>query len=205
MFERTLYTEIQNGVDAIVADPTLLDFPLQQLEAAELVRAKAYWAANPPRAWHGYARDDAPFPLYAIVLGNEQERQDLLDDFAGQFDDDDDPATDPIELGERVMEVRFDVYVYAENAIACLWLYYALRDILLRAQPALRTAGLDDMHFTGAELMPLPGQMPDNMFTRVWQVSGIYELCWKRSIPGYANSVDVHHEDAQGGIVPVGV
>ena len=94
MIQRLLYTALTRGLDAIKADPTILDdlfLENYELTQTEVDGIKVFFAAKPPTVVHGYARSDQEPPLYSIILAAEREADAVMGDEAGIVDDEDDP------------------------------------------------------------------------------------------------------------------
>jgi hypothetical protein len=126
---------------------------------------------KPPTVVMGYPRvDTARFPCISIVLESEQENEGALDHFMGHSLMEDNPKR-PEEFVGAMFDQTFGVYIYAEHPDVCLYLYHFAKLILLGSHEVLEGCGIIDPEFSGGELAPDEGYLPENMFVRVLKVS----------------------------------
>ena len=76
-----------------------------------------------------------------------------------------------IDVHSRRWEHRFDLFVYANNADVCSWLYGYLKETCLRARSAWVQADLDEIQLSGAELAPDPRYLPADIYVRRFSIS----------------------------------
>lgn len=209
--ERVIFTLIQMGVDAIVADTALIDRIIgDDVAAAELTKAKALFASNPPTVLHGYPRVGVPFPCFALTLAEDAPLQQYVGQGEEALLDDDDEI-----LGNQFKDrVRgsFTIFVISENPDWTTWLYRILRRILKVGTNYLIDNRLDDPLISGADLMPDPRYTPEATYVRRLTVTVEYEDRWDDT-DGLWDAIyggteergtlgDIAHEDVGGGIHP---
>ena len=93
MIQRLLYKALVNGMDAIKADPTILEdlfLANYELDVTEVEGIKKFFAAKPPTIVHGYARTDQEPPVISILLAGEREADSVIGDEAGDVMDSED-------------------------------------------------------------------------------------------------------------------
>lgn len=168
MIQRLIYTALRNGLDAIAANPLLLeDLFVQQfaLDADEIEHIKQVFATTPPDVVHGYARSDNTFPLYAITLADEHEAETFINDSAGQCIDSESQYYQ-MDLTTAVWEHTYHVHCYAEHPDVCSYIYEAAKSILLLAHPYFTDNHVFEQSFSGLELAPDPRYVPEHLFLR---------------------------------------
>lgn len=126
---------------------------------------------KPPTIYLGYPRaDTSRFPCASVVLESEKESDAALDHFIGRFQ-----PEEKQDLAEEFLGAMFDqtygIYIYAEHPDVCLYNYHLAKFILLGAHEVLEGCGIIDPEFSGGELAPDEGFLPENMFVRVLRVS----------------------------------
>ena len=183
--ERILLTVMQTGVNAITSDTDLLDEILGEvLDVTELAKVKTLWASNPPSVIQGYAREDSPFPVYALTLGNDQIQQDYIGLGEQAFIDDALPTLGS-QVGDFTRRRRntgaFNVWVWASHPDIVAYWYRVLRRVFNAGIPTLIANGLDDPVLTGTELMPDPNLTPENLFNRRLTITVEYNEVWSVS------------------------
>tara|TARA_R110002126_G_scaffold36707_19_gene111399 strand:+ start:423 stop:1139 length:717 start_codon:yes stop_codon:yes gene_type:complete len=177
--EQTIKTLLETGIATIVADPTLLDGIWTGLDPADLTRLKSVWATNPPTVVSGFAREGAPFPLFAITLAGDNPNADYLGLGEHWVDLDDDDVFDSGELTGVVRTTgSFGVYVYAHHADVCAAYYRVARFVFNVGRKALIQAGLQEPQMTGVELRPDARYTPDNLYVRQLTLTVEYEERW---------------------------
>lgn len=126
---------------------------------------------KPPTVVQGYPRANAArFPCWSIVLEDEKEAEGALGHFIGRYQ-----PEESTDLAEEFLGAMFDqtygIYVYAEHPDVCGYLYHLAKFILLGSHETLEECGIIDPEFSGGELAPDEGYLPENMFVRVLRVS----------------------------------
>lgn len=125
---------------------------------------------QPPTITLGYPRTTAIFPMISVVMESENEDTEAMGAYLGQTQE----AEGQVEAREYVgtmFESTFGVYVYAEHPDVCIYLYNYVKGVLLGAHEVMLACGLIDPHFSGGDLAPDEGYLPENMFVRVLRVS----------------------------------
>lgn len=187
MVERLLHTIISAGLAYFTADARRLEEYLTRelhLGAEEAGHIRTYFeldpetsdqAGGPPHIIHSFPRASGPFPCYAIILVSDSIKQKYLGDDLGEGDDeatlDEDDQTDldgdeGVAIGHAI-DYRYDLNTYVfDLPVVCVAYYHLLRHIILGNIPAFHAAGLQNVEFTGNDLLPDPRYMPDNLWIR---------------------------------------
>lgn len=213
--QRIVLEVLRVGVAAVSANTAVLDPILEDLTAAELTKAKAFWTSHPPTVVQSFARfGDTPFPIVALTLAADGTTQDFL----GQGDmallDDDD-----FTIGSEFRSLdtaTFTIFVYAEHPDVVVWYYKVIKRILKMGFLRMVNAGLHDPTMDGADVQPDPRYIPENVFIRRVSLKVEYEDIWNNSDSLWialngdpedflsdAGSVTIAHEDADGGFQPI--
>lgn len=206
MIQRYLFTAIKTGLDAVVADPTILDTIFQEqyaLSDTEMDAIKTKFAADPPNVKHGFARSDDVFPLVAIILVDDAEGEVVLaDDFGmiGDEEEDEDDENYGAEVLGSLWSASFQFLCYAEHSDVVLYLYELVKDILFTALPYFQTVGIHKLGISGADLMLDPRYVPAHLFGRRVTFRCRYEFSHldKGSKLGKAFAVAGIHIDSSG-------
>lgn len=143
----------------------------------ELAKIRALWASNPPSVVQGFARENSPFPLFAVTLGRDVPVQDYIGQSISDAIAEAEITGQPARFGRRVGGA-FNVYVYAQHPDTVVWNYRIARHILSVATPRLIRAGLQEPQLSGADLMPEPKYTPDNLYVRRLSVEVEYNEAW---------------------------
>jgi hypothetical protein len=127
---------------------------------------------KPPTVVGGYPRvDTARFPCVSIVLLDEKESEPgALDHLVGSTLSEDKP-TEAEEFIGAMFDQTFGIFVYAENPDVCIYLYHLVKLLLLGSHELLEACGIIDPEYSGGEMAPDEGYLPENMFVRVLKVS----------------------------------
>lgn len=168
MIQRLLYTAMIRGLDAIKADPTILDdlfLNNYELGQTEVDGIKTFFAAKPPTVVHGYARSDQEPPLYSIILASEREADAVLGDEAGIIEDDQDPDFGADQY-TALWEHTFNLMCITEHPDVCTYLYEVAKAIILQAKPTFIPFGVYGLTLSGQDLAPDPRYMPEHFFVR---------------------------------------
>lgn len=120
---------------------------------------------QPPVTRLGYPRTSATFPCFAIIMERDTMDQEALGKYLGQTRPD-----DPIESAEEYVGSMFEqvygIFIFAEHPDVCLYLYHFAKAVLLGSHVTLQECGIIDPQYEGAEMMPQPDYLPENMFVR---------------------------------------
>lgn len=205
MIERYLYQILDAGITAISEDPTLLDLVFEQYELSrtEMDQIQTLWTAKPPHVKHQFARTDDTFPLYAIVLQQENEADLYLDNYAGMVEDteDEDFASD---IKSSIWQHQFQILTYTQHPDHTLYLYEVAKSIFLAAD--LQSAGLFQFQFSGSDLSPAVAYLPDHLFARQFTIAARREFqrIDRASRLGKAFQIRGIHVDKSGSSSDVG-
>jgi len=179
MIERLLFTALYDGIAELTANPTRLEQIFQTyhgLSATETASIRKVFEAKPPNVIHSYAREDSKFPLFAIVLNNEQETTKVLSDFGGFVDPD---AVEAMyaetgaaeDLEDRAITTTFfrhvyDILIYTNHPDVTIYYYELMKYFLMRARDFFREHRLYDLTLSGGDLTPDRQYLPAYLFTR---------------------------------------
>lgn len=174
MLHRYIYGVLQDGVQAFVDNPSLLDDLFRweyNLEDEEIHTIKEYFAKYPPNVATGYMRRDSKFPCITIVLGGETEAEQVMDRYMGRVDPDD-PMTehDGEEIAGSIWQYVFHVFVYTEHPDVTEYYYEVVKSILQLAHEQLTDYGVFDIVLSGMDLAPDIQYLPEHLFVRQLQI-----------------------------------
>jgi hypothetical protein len=205
VIERVLFDVITAGIAALKANPGAIaaffarDSIISVEEAAAL--EDLFLNKETPTVIHGYARENAKFPVYAITLGSESESQSFLGDEGGFIDDPEDEDHGADEFA-AIFAYQFNLMVYAQHPDVVLAYYQLLKEIIVNGFPTFKANGLFDLRFSGADMAPDPSWVPAGLFVRraTLSCSREYTQPWPSSKLGRAWQVSGIHIDAQGDV-----
>jgi len=208
MIQRLLYKALVSGLDAIKADPSILDDLFRknfELDDTEVAGIQAFFAAKPPTVVHGYARTDQTTPVISILLAGEREADAVIGDEAGNVLDELDEdfgATQYTALWEHT----FHIVCITEHPDVCQYIYEVVKAIILQAKPTFIPYGVYGLTLSGADLAPDPRYMPEHFFIRQLAVSCRAEFLTvaKDTKLGKAFRVSGIHVDKSGSPSDVG-
>ncbi len=206
MIQRFLFDVLSSGLAAIQADLDLLDDVFNQygLSAKELGEIKTWFKDNPPLVKHQYARTDDTFPLYSIVLSNEEETDLFIGNDGGlQVLDDDDPDRG-VDVKSSIWQHTFHILCYSEHPDGTTYLYEVAKAIFLTAD--LADCGLHTAYFSGMDLSPATPYIPSHLFARIFAIRAQREFERKdrTTAIGKAYKVGGIHVDRTGSPSDVG-
>jgi hypothetical protein len=209
--ERLFYTALQAGLAYFTSDADRFELFLIQehgLTAAEAARMRTYFEYNPvegepggpPNIIHGYPRTSGPFPCWAIILQADRNRQRMLGNDAGLFDDldsdtdlDGNVAVPNVQIVDNQIQVWTCVPDLPDVGVVY---YHLLRHIMFDNLEAMQKAPyyLQNIEFSGADINPMQQNLPENMWLRVLNVSFMTEEAgWETA--GAVASIDGAYVD----------
>lgn len=206
MIQRYLYTAIQTGIDAIAADPTILDNLFQKqysLPDTEMAAIKTSFIDNPVTVSHGYARTSDSFPRIAIILASESDEIYLSDDVGqigeGDLDDEDDEEFGANITGSMWTAV-FQLLCYAEHPDVALYLYELTKDVMFASSSYFDSVALQKLGMSGGDLGLDARYEPLHLFVRQVTFRCRYEFTHvdRASRLGKAFAVAGIHIDSSG-------
>lgn len=179
MIERLIYTALKDGISDLEADPDRLELIFKEyygLSDTEVAKIKEYFIANPPNVIHNYARENNEFPLYAIILQNENETVKVLNDFGGMVDLDDarfmgDASLAGADFSGSIFSYSYDIITYAKLPDVALYYYYLAKYFMIKERPFFVENSLFDLNLGGSDLAPDPRYMPAFLFARTLRFS----------------------------------
>lgn len=201
--ERAIKRVLEAAIQPYLDSPALFKAFLidEGLDEDEADGAATYIEANPPHVNLGYPRQNSSFPYVAITVGQETTAQDWLGEDAETLDDDGEYYTDddgnPVDHYERRWDHRFDIYLYTDNADTCSWYYALLRRVLMQARPVFQAAPyhLDEITYSGAELVPDARYLPTNIYTRRLSMQCRSDQAYELSTQRGTSIVGAHVDD----------
>lgn len=219
MIERLIFKALSRGIEALTANPEALVqfFCDRGLEETEARKIKEVWQKDPPSVIHNYPRNDSTFPLFAVVLGNENETIKALDDFVGFVD---------AEMAEQINNAllrgtvlsgsiythQHYVMVYTEHPDVTIYYYLLAKYFLTQQRDFFKENGLLDMALSGNDMKPDPGYAPEWLFVRRLVMSSKKEMFIldNEKFPTLSSQITgpfVNNPDAEGGdvILPPGI
>ena len=212
MIQRFLKKILEDGVNAIVADVNLIDdiFKQYDMEQSEIEEIKTWWKLKTPTVKHQYGRADDEFPLFSIVLGNEEETDlwigndgVLVATDGSGFIDTDDPDFGA-DLKSSIWQHTYQILCYSEHPDGTLYMYEIAKAIFISAD--LDDCGFHSAHFSGMDLAPDVRFIPENLFARILVIRGKreFERISRTAKLGKAFKVGGVHIDKSGSPSDVG-
>jgi len=168
MIERLVFRAITDGIARLKADPDeLLSFFECEalLEKKEATEIRDYFLANTPSVIHGYARADAKFPLYAIMVTAESQSDKFIGDEGGFMDDPADPEFGTDELAS-IWDYTLNIVCYSQHPDVTLYNFQLLKNIMAAALPFFKNDDYFDITLSGADMAPDSATMPAGLFLR---------------------------------------
>lgn len=190
--ERIIYKILKNAVDYYITKPELFEQFLIDggLDVDEAANQKDFFISHQPNVIHGYARQGDNFPIWAITLGGESNDQDYLGEDASCIDEDEETYLDengnPIDMHIRRWSHSFQVWTITDHPDVTLYYYYFCKKILQESKSLFQDEGIDEITFSGAELVPDPKYLPDSIFVRQLIIN--------------LKSDDIYHETVRPGV-----
>ena len=174
MIQRHLYTAIKAGIEAVAADPTILDNLFQEqysLSNTEMAAIKTSFVSDPVTVSHGYARTADSFPRISIVLIDDNESDPYLGDDAGMIGDDEEDDEDPDEdygadVTGSLWTATFQLMCYADHPDVTIYMYELTKDIMFAALPYLKSVGIQKLNISGGDLALDARYIPAHLFAR---------------------------------------
>lgn len=204
MIERIIYDGLTAGVAHYRDTPGAISHAFQTPplflppeEAAAL--ETLFRNKQTPTVHMGYPRVDAVFPAYFITLGAESESKRFLGDDGGQILDREDPDFGADEYA-AVFNYQFNLLVFAQHPDVVLAYYQLLKRMVIDYLPTLKSNGLFDISFSGADMAPDPSWVPAGLFVRraTLSCSREYTQAISSTRVGRAWKVQSIHIDAAG-------
>lgn len=208
MIQRYLYTALKTGIDALAADPTILDDLFQEqynLSDTEMAAIRTHFEDNSVTVKHGYARTEDSFPLIAIVLVDDTESEVVLaDDYGmiGDLEEDEGDEDYGAEILGSFWSASFQFLCYDEHPDVTIYLYEVVKNIMFSALPYFESVGVTKLGISGADLMLDPRYVPAHLFGRRVTFRCRYEFSHvdKTSKFGKAFAVGGIHRETEGGV-----
>ena len=171
MVERLLRALLEDSVNQIKDDlPELRRFFNHfygpTVDSDEVEEFVTDFHTRPPKAKLGYARSGAEVPMFAIVLSEDDEKEEFLGQHAGDGIDSD----GAFDYVGSFFDSTYSIYIYASHPIQAAYLYQFAKAVVHSGKIALFNCGVQEVHLSGGELTPDEEYMPENMFVRVLRV-----------------------------------
>jgi hypothetical protein len=175
VIQRFIFRALKQGIDAITADPSLLEIIFEnfELEEGEVDSIIQKWESAPPHVRHGFARSDDTFPLFAVVLVDEHEAETVLSDDGGIVEDPEDPLFGA-DVRVSFWEHNYNILVYSDHPDVTLYWYEVAKSIMLEA--GFFNVGIYDLLLSGADIEPDPNYIPSHLFVRYLSVKANREF-----------------------------
>ena len=201
MIHRFVHNVLTAGVIAITADLSLLDdlFNDYLLTAKEIAMIKTLWGTKPLNVINGYARRDTDFPAVAIVLAGENEAVNFIGDDAPQIEDEEDPYNGA-DVESAIWAHNYHLFIYTGHPDVTAYYYEIVKGILLAGLDTLTEKDCFEYKFSGMDLAPDPGYLPDNLYARqmVFGCQREFQRVDRASLAGKGTSVAGMHVDSSG-------
>lgn len=163
MIERIIYDVLKAGIQWVKDNPSMLETIFTEdmcLPLDEAVKIKDSFVNNPPDVIMNYARRDASFPLWAIILEAENQSMNYLGDF-GFIN----PENNYDEIVQEWTH-NYMVISYAENPDISLYYYQICKWIITGSVRKFTDVGLYSMNLRGSDLAPDGNFLPAGLFGR---------------------------------------
>ena len=179
MIERLIYTALKNGVEELEADPLRLELifgDFYGLSKVEVATIREYFEDNSPSIIHNYARENSPFPLYAIILQGESETTKVLGEYGGMVTFEEaamlgDTGVANADRFGSIFTYNYDIITYAKLPDVALYYYYLAKYFMIRERDFFIENNMFDLNLGGADLAPDPRYMPAYLFGRTLRFS----------------------------------
>lgn len=178
MFERLLFTAIQDGVTEIAGEPRTLTRLFSDLRGLQLPEGESLmdvFRRQPPEVYHQRPIDNANFPAYVIILDSEREFQGFLADDGGVLAEDEIEGLGPAPVISQLYDATFHIQVVGRHADVVLAYYQALKYVLNRQRAFLLENGMLNLVMSGSDIMTAPTYLPAHMFVRRLTLTVRYE------------------------------
>lgn len=219
MIERLIFSALERGIAAVNLDPEAIVrfFCNRDIAKEEAERIRDLWTKCPPNVIHNYPRSDSDFPLFAVVLGGENESIKALDDFGGFVDAETAALLENAQLQGTILRTSiYDhqhfVMVYTEHPDVTIYYYQLAKFFLTRERDFFKENGLLDMALGGNDMKPDAGYAPEWLFVRRLSMSSKKEALMFDDdkfpvVQSQISGAFVNNPDAEGGdvILPPGV
>ena len=205
--DRLIIQALKNGIAVLVADAALFNHLLRGYTADEKARERARFLARTPTVMGAFARTGDKFPLWAVVLGDEQAE----DEFVGQFTEIDTGigTNGSSQLGNSETQ-SIAIWIHCEHPDETRSHHTLAKAIIRSSVLWMIGQGALSVSYGGAhDVTPEENYLPENIFTRmqtwnVLQLAVAYE-----QLPAAHDVVYVHRsplvvDGHTGGVVPVG-
>lgn len=173
MIERLVHQAITEGIALLVDDPTILEEFLREealLGDAEIERVRDTFLEKVPTVFHGYARADAEFPCYAVIVSGDDQTLGFIGDEGDYHDDPDDPDFG-MDVWSSIFEYTVTVVLYTRHPDQTLYYYHLLKHFVIGAEALFKANDFFDQKLSGADMAPDQETMPAGLFARRLTIS----------------------------------
>jgi len=170
--ERVLQEVLKAGFIAIHKDQTLIDELFSTLPQSVRNSIKEYYAGHEVTVRLNFPRDGITFPLVSILSGSDNEATDL--DYLGGFEGAEFDSAYTTRVQALGHALRDDVQVFCmagKDSNAVLWMYYLVKAILMVNMLTLEAHGLQNVTFSGRDVVLREDLFPEFTFARVLGLS----------------------------------
>ncbi len=162
MIERLIRTVLDDGIEHYTDNVLELErhFRVEHRYTTDEVDAvTSVFTTTPPTTVINWPRLDASFPVFAIVIGKDEDAINAFDDYASMIDDDVAEEFGDMSLSGRVArasiaEMTCHVISYAPHPDVCAWNYYISKMIIRRFENVFKEAGFLGLTLSGRDLAP---------------------------------------------------
>lgn len=200
MIERIIFTALKDGIAELISDPSSvkrLFAKLKGLTKTEADKLTDFLRRLPPDVIHNYPREDSKFPLYAIILDDENESQKFLDDFGGIVDEDEasgffgDASLEGVYKRTSIFTSKYNIWTVTDDPDITIAYYQIAKYILGRKRSFLKDLGVLDTQFMGGDLAPNMNYLPAYLFVRRLTLTTMFEEpVFEEPPPSRIRSVD---------------
>lgn len=208
MLNRYIHDILTTAIEAITADPTVLDDIFQgnyELVSEESEAIKTYFEEHGFNVYNGYPRKNTEFPAVNIIMSEEAEVEHVMGDTAGLITDETDPNYGK-ELITSFWDYAYRLMIITEHPDITSYYYEIVKYIMVDGQDTLVDDGCFEMHMSGNELAPDPRYLPEHLFARqlIFKCRREFQFIERNSDMGVGRTVAGIHVDSSGSPSDVG-
>ncbi len=203
--DRLIEQALKAGVAALVADAALFARMLASYPADERARERARFLARTPSVQGAFARASDKFPLWSVVLGDEQADHEMIGDYLEV-----DATAGP--YGSQVLGAiegqAISVLIQCEHPDETRSHHLLAKSIIRGSALWLIGQGATEISYQGArDLSPQESYLPENIFARqqTWKVGGIsvaYVPLPEPHTTVYVHPSGITVDGINGGVIP---
>ena len=172
MIERLIRMVLRDGLDTLPLAQLRAYLTMQGLPEDEVAKVASYFSSVKFDVIHNYPREGSGFPLFAIILGNEDEEVRFLRDDVGRLPPQAAAALRESKLsdlfqGASIERRTYHVWCCTDQPDTTIYAYNVAKLIMKRARPFFHDqSGLGDLNFSGSDIVPDDRYAPHYIFVR---------------------------------------